>query len=351
MDFKKSFFIAAAFLFGCMQPIASAAPELQSLNVLGLPEWEVTSSSYGGKLLLSDSPEMVSADGIMYQDTVEGSARLFFHHVNDTKSRKRIMVVLESPSKTDTVVTVTKYGLGGPDKNWVAVGKNAQRAYLGSGGLYLVEVPGDGFAFLSPELSKAVVEPGALVNGIYDFFADHPVTVKVMMLPENADVGRFSRRAKVLPADSYRLRGTFEGANRLLIPLKIYDPAEAGPVAITLADNKLDKYVTGIDATDGSAVLNYGNYGVVYNLFLPAKESGKIGYYLNPRGGDYAGAIGVKYRHLNQPPVDTPAGRLAFGNPTDFAAVGKFDGNESLWLTFSPPGASNLPVKLIIMPQ
>ena len=44
----------------------------------GLPEWEVTASSYGGTLLLSDSPEMVSADGILYQDTVSGDVRVFF---------------------------------------------------------------------------------------------------------------------------------------------------------------------------------------------------------------------------------------------------------------------------------
>ncbi len=49
----------------------------------------------------------------------------------------------------------------------------------------------------------------------------------------------------------------------------------------------------------------------------------------------------------------TPAGRTAFGDDkfADFAAIGKFSSDESLWLTFTPPGASNLPVKLVIMPR
>ncbi len=73
---------------------AEAGPE--TLDILKLPEWPVTANSYGGKLLLSDSPEMVTADGIMYQDTVEGDARLFFHHVNATDKARKIVVLLEN---------------------------------------------------------------------------------------------------------------------------------------------------------------------------------------------------------------------------------------------------------------
>lgn len=353
MEFRKTLILAVALAVAtvCSQSAGQAATPVESLNPLQLPEWEVTSSSYGGKLLLSDSPEMVTQDGIMYQDTVTGNVRLFFHHVNDTKAAKKIVVVLENSGPVKAEVTVSRYGLGGPDYNWVAVGKLAQQKYMAGSGIYTVAVPAKETAFLSPVLGDKVVQPGMLVNGIYDFIADKPVTVKVVMLPVDADLRAFLRTAKILPADSQRLRGTFEGANRMLIPLRVYDPSSDGPMVITLADNKLDKYVTGVDATDGSPTLNYGNYGVVYNIFLPARDNYSIAYYLNPRGGDYAGAMGIKYRHNAEPPAATPADRLAFGLPTDFASLGKFDSSESLWLTFSPPGASNLPVKLVILPQ
>ncbi|MBP2655252.1 MAG: hypothetical protein H6Q73_2821 [Firmicutes bacterium] len=322
-------------------------------NLLSLPEWEVTSGSYGGKLLLSDSPEMVSNDGIMYQDTVVGHARLFFHHVNATTTNKRVVAVLENSGEQAAKVTVYRSSLGGPGEDWIAVGKAAQTGYLGKSQLYVVTVPPHGVELLSSELGKVVVKPNMLVNGIYDFVSDRPVTVRTMMLSAGKSVESFVKKAKVLPADEQHLRGTFDGCDRLIISTKVYNPLKDGPVAVTLADNVIDKYVNGIDATDGSKVCNYGNYGIVYKLFLPATDTGKIVYYLNPRGGTYAGAMGIKYRHTSLLPVETPDGRLFMGQATerDYSVVGSFPAGESLWLTFSPPGASNLPVKLIIMPE
>lgn len=331
----------------------TAAAGAPVADVLKLPEWPVTSSSYGGKLIFSDSPELVTADGILYMDKVAGDARLFFHHVNATAEARRIAVILENDGPVPARVTVYQYGLGGPSEDWIAVGKAAQLAYLAGGNLYQAEVPAKGAAPLFPDLEQMIVKPNMLVNGIFDFVADRPVTVKVMMLPVGADDARFARRAPVLPPDEQRLRGTFDGKDRLLLPLKVYDPDKDGPAAITLGDNVLDRYLEGIDATNGTKVVNFGNYGVVYRLFLPGDGQRRLNYYLNPRGGDYAGGLGIKYQHKGEPPVATPAGRTAFGQDklSDFAHLGSFVSSESLWLTFSPPGASNLPVKLVIVPE
>lgn len=331
----------------------TAAAGAPAADILKLPEWPVTSSSYGGKLIFSDSPELVSEDGILYMDKVAGDARLFFHHVNSTAEDRRIAVLLENDGPVPAKVTVYQYGLGGPGGDWMAVGKAAQMAYLAGGNFYRTEVPAKGAVPLYPALENMIVKPNMLVNGIFDFSADRPVTVKVMMLPVGADDSRFARRAKVLPPDEQRLRGTFDGKDRMLIPLKVYDPEKDGPVAITLGDNNIDRYLEGIDATNGTKVVNFGNYGVVYHLFLPGDGERRLNYYLNPRGGDYAGAIGIKYRHETAPPVATPADRTAFGHDklSDFAHLGTFASSESLWLTFSPPGASNLPVKLVIVPE
>lgn len=83
-------------MFGLLRPMpAVAAIDPETLDIENLPEWRVTSISRGGKLLLSDSPEMVTEDGILYQDKVEGNARLFFYHVNATRIAKQMEVVLE----------------------------------------------------------------------------------------------------------------------------------------------------------------------------------------------------------------------------------------------------------------
>jgi len=331
--------------------MAAAGPE--KLDILKLPEWQVTSSSFGGKLLLSDSPEMVTSDAILYQDKVEGDVRLFFHHVNSTTSPKRLVVLLENDGPIPANVTVYQYGIGGPGLDWMTIGKTAQTNYLAGEDMYLVEVPAHGAEQLYHVLGDTEVQPNMLVNGIFDFKADRPVTVKVLMMPTSGDIRKFARQAPVAPPDQYQLRGTFEGKDRMLVPLKVYNPSEHGPVALTLADNYLDQYVEGVDATTGAKVVNYGNYGIVYKIFLPSDGQGKIAYFLNPRGGDYAGAMGIKYQHVNGIPVPTPVGRTAFGNDklTDFAQLGRFGAGDSLWLTFSPPGASNLPVKLVILPE
>ncbi|HWR42484.1 copper amine oxidase [Sporomusa sp.] len=321
-------------------------------DIYNVSELPVTMTEQGGKLMLSDSPEMVPADGIMYQDTVSGDVRLFFHHVNATKELKKVVVLLVNESTTAIDVVVNRYGLGGPGLDYLAVGKAAQLNYLNQEEVELIAVPAKGTAFLEPVLNQTVVAPDALVNGIYDFQTKNPVKVVVMMLPVDADPVEFVKEAKVLPADSQRLRGTFSGRDRLIVPSQVYNSNHDGVVGITLADHKLDTYVAGIDATDGSQTLNYGNYGVMYKVFLPTAFEQKYAVYLNPRGGEYAGALKVKYRHQEETTIGTPADTLFFGSKTvkDTAHIGDYAGGQSLWLTFSPPGASNLPVKILLAP-
>ncbi|EGO64533.1 hypothetical protein [Acetonema longum] len=328
----------------------ASAPESQSLY--DIKEWPVTISSYGGTLLFSDSPEEVTADGILYQDTVSGNIRVFFHHVNSSTGNKRLTVVLENPGNKPVRVNVHQYGLGGPSKNYLAVGKDAQMQYFAGSEQYEVLIPERDSVHLSKELAYRIIKPDELVNGIYDFIADQPVRVKVVMGPTGISLRQFARIAPILPKDQYKLRGTFPRMDRMVLPYKVYDPAKHGMVAITLADHQLDQYARGIDATDGFEALNYGNFGIIYRLFLPGAE-GNVSYYLNPRGGVYAGAMGVRHQYLRQPPLATPNDRLYIGQGTvtTLTPLGTYAGQDSLWFTFSPPGASNLPVKIVIMPN
>lgn len=323
--------------------------EATSVNLTELP---VTVTEQSGNVLLSDSPEMVPADGITYQDTVTGDARLFFHHVNDTKEPKKIVALLTNEQDKAADVIVSRHGLGGPGFDYLAVGKAAQMNFFAKQDVGLIEVPAKGTVLLEPKLNEAVVEPGALVNGIYEIRTKDPVKVIVMMLPVNAEPAEFVKKAQVLPADSHHLRGTFPGMDRLLVPTQVYNSLNDGIMAITLADHKIDTYVSGIDATDGSKTLNYGNYGVVYKLFLPTSFEQNYAVFLNPRGGEFAGGMKLKYRHQEEQMVGVPAEKLFFGSQTskDAAHLGNFAGGQSLWLTFSPPGASNLPVKLVLAP-
>jgi len=323
------------------------------MDIDKLPEWQVNNSSLGGKLLLSDSPEMVDSDGILYQDKVTGNVRLFFYHVNASKTAKKMAVVLENKGHEVAHVNVSQASLGGPGYPWLAVGKETMTSYLAGKTSYQISIPPGGVVPLAASISDAAVLPNMLIHGIYDFTVDRLIDVKVMMLPMLEDDVEFSQTARVLPADQWHLRGTFEGANRKISSVHGYDPVLYRGVGITLADNDIDPYLQGIDATDGTKVVNYGNYGVVYQIVPPGKNGWKISYYLVPMGGYYAGAIGIKHPDVKWSPLATPQDRIYFGgdDQKDFAFLGTYDSSESLSFTFSPPGASNLPVKIVILAQ
>lgn len=354
MNFIKKlilFVMATAILSS--SATAAALTVTPGLNIGWLPEWEVSTSSRGGTLLLSDSPEMVRGNGILYQDKVSGFVRLFFYHVNASRDVKKIAVLLTNQGEHTAQVMVSQATLGGPGNPWLKVGKETQAAYFGAKQAYRLSIPPGGVLPLAASLEETAIVPNMLVNGIYDFEVDQPVTVTVMMLPVTESSISYARTATVLAADECHLRGTFAGANRRITPVRDYDPAAGEIAGITLADNEIDPYVTGIDATDGSAVLNYGNYGIVYEILLPSKPGGKVSYYLVPLGGTYAGAIGINHPEVNWSPVATPRGRLHFGDAhkQEWAFLGTYTSGDPLSFTFSPPGASNLPVRLVIVPQ
>ena len=349
----KIVLLVCCFLMTVLRMPADAAAGPAGLNAALVPEWSAIGSSLGGKLLLSDSPEMVPADGILYQDVVEGDARLFFYHVNATASSKQMEVILENTGSQAAAVAVRQFGLGGPSYAWMSVGKEALAAYLAGSQPYKLQIPPGGMISLSSLIGETAVQPNMLINGIFDFSSDRQVQVKVLMLPMFADIKEYLKTAKVLPADAVHLRGSFAGMDRRIVPIKTYDSDHDGPVALTLADNGFDTYLKGVDAVDGSEVVNYGNYGVMYQLSVPVKGNRSIAYFLTPQGGEYAGAVGLQYGGAKQNTVLTPADRLYFGGygTNDFALLGIFNAKEALRLTFSPPGASNLPVRIVLVPQ
>lgn len=322
-------------------------------EVLKLPEWTVSDVPTGGKLLLSDSPEEFSRTGILYTDVIDGQARLFFHHVNAMADVKRVAVVLENAGDRPVKVTVIRKGIAGPHFDYLLVGKTAQEKYLAAQYPEILEIPARGARLLDEEAAAVRIQPRQLVNGIYDFVADGPVRVKVMAVDAKANPLREYKTAQVLPADAHHLRGTFPYADRLKMPSKVYEPQQDGRQVLTLGDGVIDSFITGVDATDGSAVLNYGNYGVFYKIFLPTAPAdyNNVGFSLNPRGGVYAGALGLKIDTKLQLPVGTPGDRTFLESSDTAANVAGIKPDSNLWVHFMPPGASNLPVKLIITPE
>lgn len=338
-----------------------------------LKRWPVKVSDNGGTLLFSDSPEYVEENGILYSDVVEGNGRVFYYHLNNTSQNKKIAVVLENQGKYTAVVHVSRQALSQPSNDYLLVGKTSQQQFMDSQENRDIFIFGGKRKLLDNVMNTTIVRPGQLVNGIYDFHADMPVRVSVIMYSPGEDPLSFVDSAKVLPKDEHRLRGTYRGMNRVIRAVREYDPLQDGAVFIPLADNQRDVYRKGIDATDGSITENYGNYGIMYELHIPVKGSTDVQYLLNPQGGVYAGAMTVRDDRQNQKfLLSVPARRLFFGDKkiddytssrfpatenTDYIYynseledLGVYSGKMRISFEFSPPGASNLPVNFILMP-
>ena len=362
MNFVKKFF---AMILAALTLTSNASAEKISSVMHKL---EVFSQDSGGTLIFSDSPEYVRRNGILYTDTVSGEARILFYHLNDTGVRKRFAIIFENTSKAKTVVNITRGGMSAPNRNYFSVGKITQTMYMEDNFNDRIELDRYERKLYQPYGNFFLLNPGQVIHGVCDFVSNNPVKVFLMMYPENADPLQFLNYAEILPKDEFRLRGTFKQMNRTLTLKKTYDGKRDGLGYILIGDNINDRFKRGIDATDGSEVVNYGNYGINYTLNFRTKFLTR--FYLSPLGGHYAGALRYNY-YGDSGVIQTPDKRLYFGdktppeNPavalariegisiltegTELSELGNYCGQVSF--EYSPPGASNLPINIVLMPS
>ena len=334
--------------------------------------WDVESYDTGGTLLFSDSPEYVKESGILNRDTVTGDARVLYYHLNDTHTPKKVAVVLETEADL-AVVSVTRGAASTPSTDYLRVGKATQIGYFDPHEMNArIHVTRETPRLLAPAMDTTILHPGELVYGVYDFHTSAPVRVSVIMYGADLNPFTFLRTARVLPRDSIALRGTFQGMNRVITSRRVYRPVADGIIYFPIGDNIHDTYLSGVDATDGTRVVNYGNYGVLYQIRIPTMSRERTRYFLSPLGGVYAGAVRMQSGQ-NMRLIETPPTRGYFGDQTlpesvdaaharteglmlltqntELADLGSYPDYPPVTFEYSPPGASNLPVNIILMPE
>lgn len=256
-----------------------------------------------------------------------------------------------------------------PSSNYFEVGKAVSQGYLQTKRLAgKVFLAAGGSSLLNARMEEPL-QPKKLMAGMYDINTTEPVRVTVVFCPAEEEPVQFLRHAKVLPKDKEALRGTFPGMNRTVKAKRTYDPDKDGMVYIPIGDDRYDVYKRGVDATDGSEALNFGNYGILYRYELPLQGNHKTCLLLSPLGGSYTGSVRVEMNGRESKVVPTPQGRLSFGDRTapdlalhigrnmllneefELANIGTYSSYAKFALEYSPPGASNMPVLLILSPQ
>ena len=295
----------------------------------------ISSLAFAGNrtLLFSDSPELVQQTGILYSDRVSGSARIFFHHVNDAASTRYLSVEVYNPGTETVVLLQERKGLGVSD-DYLAAGKKAQATYWKPNARTIILLPGERQWLYRPIQLAA----GELANGMADWLTDGPVVISAAM----TDDPNGSRQGlPILATTDIPLRGTFPEADKVVLP-DFHE--QATQEDLLLADGKQEKFIRGWDAQSKRASVNEGNYGVVYRIWLPSMEM-PYTVSLSPQGGTFAGVVYVQ-RKESQNPYPVPSNKLFFGEQTvtEEEKLVRMDAGKSGWLLFSPPGASNLPV-------
>ncbi|MGI6685460.1 MAG: stalk domain-containing protein [Bacillota bacterium] len=322
-------------------PLSGEVVNLTGINPLNFPVIKPAAQSFDQTvLLISNSPETVKENGILYRDTASGSVRLMYHHKNGMDKRKKVYILAENPGAKPAQITITKKGFGGPSQDDLAIGKNGLARYLSSNVNERFNLSPGQVMVLEGAGAAKEISPGHSVFSMLDMNVTEDVTFTFVMVDVGSDVLTTYDDLPVLERDMHQ-RGTFFGANRT------YRLEATGdqPERFSLADNKSDYHLGGVDAITGDLVINKGNYGLVYHLDIKAGK--RMGLLTNPRGGLFWGAA-VKPDGTVYGLPDNGYGYIKNGSQAVMNMV--LNEAEEMEFIFVPPVSSTMPVMFLFMP-
>ncbi len=337
---------------------------LSGVNPLSCPEVSMTETWTGGTLLFSDSPESPTVKAKLYEDNglaaTSGTTynRVYTYHVNGKASGKmKFAVLVKNTSASSATLTIQKKGIAGPSTSYLYVGKLAFERWLNSVAGSGVSVAAGATVRLDT-LYEVAANPGNLVHGIWDYSMTQAHQVTVCALDELDTTLTVCPGLSVATRDVSHQRGTFPYAD------KIYDTASGviidtidGIAQLPIAgDTANDLNAVGIDDTDGSTQELVGNYGVLYRMHLSTNsgDGQNLGFLLNPRGGQWGGAVwAMPGGLLAGGKFLIPPTSASTGDNTKGAVEGRYSPGSGLnvWLQFMPTGGSSFPLRLVTVPH
>jgi len=357
---------------------------------------ETTFERGGPVLHMSNSPEVVSRPGILYQSEATGNFRLFYHHLNGATERQYLYVIAENNNPEPVTLRTLKSGVGGPVNDYMSLGQTASMRYLSSQPTSPVLInPGE----------KIILNPGLrhlnnreAVTGMQDFQADGVITISVIMGPEKApetvpaetpapprdedpaqnvsivilpgavpnggtpaDTGTVNEpvpvktpeqvlREKVdyllglpiLPRHPQQIRGVFPDGD-CLVHIRA-DNERAEKITLGKEEPGFDFWVEGFDPLTGEMLKSFGNYGVVYRISITAPE--KTGVLLNPRGSIFKGAFRGPDGGVYKAPATSH-----FTGMNRAAVLGVVEAGKTYDFIYTPPSGSDTPVVIVLVPE
>ena len=300
-------------------------------------------------LLFSDSPESPSANGVLYADVVPaGRFRVYVYHANGGTTLRKFPVVVLNEGAVDAHVTIEHAGVApAPSQDYVGIGKAVAKAWLASQGGATITVPAGMRVLLDAALDALHAANAELVHAIYDLRVDAPVKISVVSVDASTDAAAAASGLSLLTAIGGDGRGTFAGADVLLVPSAPLDAI--GMAHLRLGGGVTDDDLRGVDATSGLPVTLKGNFGVLYRMRFDARAN--VALAVAPRGTDWGGAAEIA------PGVDAPTpfvllprAQTSLGTVTDAISLGRFAAGSAPYVRLFTAGGSNLPIDVVIAP-
>ena len=373
-SYKSRYCVAAAMaaMAALTGHVEARDIDLQSIGYFQFSPLPPTLVSQTDTLLLSDSPEYVGpVGGTLSAGTINGNGRIYFYHVNEMDQPHKIAIVLENQTAYPNTVHVMRQLKSIATPDYFAAGRDLSRKDLeqplnespNARPLYSLSIPPQGRKLIFSDLEQTPVYQDALFTGIVDIKTEAPVFARVMMLPMGIDAVDASHWAKNLPIDEIQLRGTYTGSKRNMEVTTPFDTTLGGAF-VEIGNDREDMFINGVDEMQNKAfVRDRGNYGVSYTLKIPTKGNEPFRLYFNPLGGSYSGSFTVKALHqqgARRGQTDTRTyhiggadGISALGDGTilDSRLMGNYNAGDLLTLNFMPAGASNLPIRFLLIPE
>lgn len=367
MLFKKTYKLATMLaVMGALTGHAASDIDLNSIGYFSFTPLPAELQAQKDTLILSDSPEYVGpVGGVLSAGSINGKGRIYFYHVNEMAEPHKIAIILENTGNEPNGIAVFRELKSIATSDYFAAGRDLSRKELEQPltdkPLYSFVMPPKSRQLVFTDLEHSPIPKDALFTGIVDLQTSAPVFARVMMIPMNLNSIESSYWVNNLPIDHVRLRGTFTGAEREMAVTKEYNTTLGGAY-VELGNDREDRFVEGVDELDNKAyVKDAGNYGISYTVKIPTSGEDPFRLYFNPLGGGYSGSFTVKaQRRWQKAPSESMTyhiggddGLMALGHNTvlDSRYMGNYYGGDTLTIEFMPAGASNLPVRFLLIPE
>lgn len=260
----------------------------QKRNYRDFEEIIVSVADYvNGTHILSDSPELVTENGILYMDYINGAGRVNFNHFNqypENPLNKKIVIMAENVTDKPVTVRLSNKVIKGPSNDELYLGQMLLYDFLrqaGDNNNYTL-APGQKVFIVDTENKKWDSKCGLV--GQFDIETSGKVKLTFAAVNKGTTTSSMGNLPNL--AKSVHPRGTFP-----VTELHYNITAPSGKETYFLLGKDRDEWSLGTDAVTGEYAMNYGNYGIIYKINITAEED--TGIILNPRGGGFRGAVRI----------------------------------------------------------